>query len=104
MLQRPLEPGQYHARAYRATLERLELRLSTSRTGSCLDGAAAESFFATLKAEIGVKFWPDRASARRDVGNWITTYNERRLHSALDYQTQTEARRAWQQGFCVLRF
>ena len=45
--------GQYHARAYRRVLARLEIRPSTSRNGSCLDGAAAESFFATIKAEIG---------------------------------------------------
>ena len=36
--------GQYHAKAYRNALRRLEIRQSTSRTGSCLDGAAAESF------------------------------------------------------------
>jgi putative transposase len=59
--------GQYHSRAYRNALRRLEIRQSTSRTGSCLDGAAPESFFATIKAEIGVGFWPDRASARRDI-------------------------------------
>ena len=35
-------------------LRRLEIRQSTSRTGSCLDCAATESFFATIKAEIGI--------------------------------------------------
>jgi transposase InsO family protein len=79
--------SQYHSRTYRNTLRRLEIRQSTSRTGSCLDGAAAESFFATIKAEIGVQTWPDRTSARRDIENWIASYNVRRLHSALNYQT-----------------
>jgi putative transposase len=88
--------SQYHSRIYRDTLRRLEIRPSTSRTGSCLDGAAAESFFATIKTEIGIETWPDRASARRDIENWITSYNERRLHSALGYQPPTETRRAWQ--------
>jgi transposase InsO family protein len=88
--------SQYHSLTYRNTLRRLEIRPSTSRTGSCLDGAAAESFFATIKTEIGVETWPDRASARRDIENWISSYNERRLHSALNYQTPTETRRAWQ--------
>ena len=88
--------SQYHSRTYRTALRRLEIRQSTSRTGSCLDGAAAEPFFATIKAEIGVGFWPDRASARRDFENWMKIYNEQRLHSALDYQTPTEARRTWQ--------
>ena len=51
--------SQYHATAYRNALRRLEIRQSTSRTGSCLDGAAAESFFATIKSEIGVTSWPN---------------------------------------------
>jgi len=87
--------SQYHAKTYRNVLRRLEIRQSTSRTGSCLDGAAAESFFATIKTEIGFEAWPDRASARRDIENWIKFYNERRLHSALGYQPPAETRRAW---------
>jgi transposase InsO family protein len=78
-------------------LRHLEIRQSTSRTGSCLDGAAAESFFATIKAEIGVGFWSDRASARCDIEDWITHYNQRRLHSALGCKTPGEIRTAWQQ-------
>jgi transposase InsO family protein len=89
--------SQYHARAYRNALGRLGIRQSTSRTGSCLDGAAAESFFATIKAEIGTDSWPDRATARRDIESWIKAYNERRLHSSLGYQTPVESRTAWQQ-------
>jgi putative transposase len=89
--------GQYHAKVYRSTLRRLDIRQSTSRTGSCLDGAAAESFFATIKTEIGVDSWPDRATARRDIESWITAYNERRLHSTLGYRTPAETRTAWQQ-------
>lgn len=88
---------QYHSRLYRNTLRRLDIRASTSRTGSCLDGAAAESFFATIKAEIGTESWPDRASACRDVENWIKQYNERRLHSALGYRSPTDTRTQWQQ-------
>lgn len=89
--------GQYHSKIYRNVLRRLEIRQSTSRTGSCLDGAAAESFFATIKAEIGVDAWPDRATARRDIENWIKSYSERRLHSSLGYRTPVESRIAWQQ-------
>ena len=46
---------------------------------------------------IGMTSWPERASARRDIENWITHYNRRRLHSALDYRTPAETRSAWQQ-------
>jgi transposase InsO family protein len=67
-----------------------------SRTGSCLDGAA-ESFFATIKAEIGIESWPDRATARRDIENWITDCNRRRLRSSLGSQTPCAARQARQE-------
>ena len=67
-----------------------------SRTGSCLDGAAAESSSAQLETEIGIEAWPDRASARRDIENWIKFYNERRPHSALGYQPPAETRGAWE--------
>ena len=80
-----------HLPSYRNALQRLEIRQSSSRTGSCLDGAA-ESFFATIKTEIGVRSWPNRTAARRDIENWILEYNGRRLH----YRTPTEARCAWQ--------
>jgi transposase InsO family protein len=40
--------SKYHSRTYRNTLRRPEVRPSTSRTGSCLDGAAARSFLATI--------------------------------------------------------
>jgi len=85
----------YQSPIYQNTLRRLEIRPSTSRTGSRLDRAAAESFFATIKTETGIEAWPDRAGARRDTENWITSYNERTLHAALAYRTPTETRRAW---------
>lgn len=89
--------SQYHAKSYRNVLKRLDIRQSTSRTGSCLDGAAAESFFATIKTEIGTEYWADRASACRDIENWITDYNARRLHSAIGYSAPAVMRRAWQE-------
>jgi putative transposase len=89
--------SQYYARTYRNALGRLEIRQSTGRTGSCLDGAAAEPFFATIKTEIGTTSWPDRTSARRDIENWITSYNQQRLHSTINYWTPTETRTFWQE-------
>jgi len=46
--------------------------------------------------EIGVETWPDRATARREIENWITDSHERRLHCALGYQPPIVARIAWQ--------
>ncbi|WP_225995095.1 integrase core domain-containing protein, partial [Streptomyces arboris] len=64
-------------------------------TGSCFDNAAAESFWALLKEEIGTRVWPDRATARAGVFDFIETfYNRRRLrrHKVFGYLTPTETR------------
>lgn len=69
------------------------MRQSTGRTGSCFDNAAAESFFAVLKSEIGVREWASQAPARSQVFRWIVGYyNRRRLHSTIDYLTPVQAR------------
>jgi putative transposase len=54
---------QYHSKTYRNALRRLETRQNTSHTDSGLDDATAESFFATIKAEIGIATWTYRAAA-----------------------------------------
>jgi putative transposase len=46
------EPGEYTATACVDACERLGLRRSLGRTGSCLDNAVAESWFASLKVEL----------------------------------------------------
>jgi transposase InsO family protein len=73
-------------------LARLEVRQSLSRSGSCLDNAVAESFFAGLKTEIGMRSWTTRQAATRAVDHWIGAfYNNQRLHSTLGYRTPAEA-------------
>ena len=65
---------------------RLGLRRSMGRTGSCLDNAVAESFFATLKVELVDRHhYRTRAEARASIFRWIAWYNRRRLHSTNDY-------------------
>jgi transposase InsO family protein len=60
------------------------VRTSTGRTGVSWDNAA-ESFFAALKKEMYYqRSFPDRASARFAVADYIEVfYNRRRLHSSL---------------------
>ncbi|MBC9727507.1 DDE-type integrase/transposase/recombinase [Streptomyces sp. TRM68367] len=71
-----LEPGcvihsdrgsEYTSTQFRDRLRESALRQSCGRTGSCFDNAAAESFWALLKEEIGARIWPDRATARTEV-------------------------------------
>jgi len=80
--------GQYTAASYRAALATPGVTVSMSRAGECLDNAVAESFFATLKAElIDTRTWPTRAAARLAIFEWIEVwYNRQRRHSALGYR------------------
>ena len=79
---------QYTAAPYRAALAAHAITCSMSRGGECLDNAMAESFFATLKAELADRcHWPTRAAARTAIFEWIEIwYNRQRAHSALAYR------------------
>lgn len=72
----------YTSAAYRQTCRDLGLRQSASRTGSCLDNAVAESWFASLKKELGQRHFATRAEARRAIFAWINYYNHRRIHTS----------------------
>ncbi|GLZ40985.1 hypothetical protein Acsp05_46090 [Actinokineospora sp. NBRC 105648] len=60
------------------------------RTESCFDNAVAESFFATLKTEIGTTVWDTHDDTRRDVLAYHGYYNYNRLYSTLDYAPRTK--------------
>jgi hypothetical protein len=66
--------SQYTSKEFRDELTRPDMRQSTGRTGSCFDNAAAESLFAVLKSEIGVRERASRALARSQVFRWIAGY------------------------------
>jgi putative transposase len=86
--------AEYTSTACRAACDRLGLRQSMGRTGSCLDNAVAESFFATLKVELVDRCrYRTRTEARASIFRWIAWYNLRRLHSTNDYLPPLE----WEQ-------
>jgi putative transposase len=76
--------SEYTSDAFRSACRRLGVTQSLSRTGSCLDNAVAESFFATLKVELIHRLhFPHRADARRAIFGWVHRYNHRRRHSTI---------------------
>jgi putative transposase len=79
---------QYASAAYQAVLARHGLVCSMSRRGNCYDNAVMESFFSSLKQELGAERWPSRALAHRAIADYIERfYNPERLHSTLGYQS-----------------
>jgi transposase InsO family protein len=89
--------SQYSSSDFRTALTTVNIRPSMGRVGCCYDNAVAESFFATLKAEIGTKVWATRNDARRAVFAYLGYYNHHRLHSTLDYRTPHETRISYRQ-------
>jgi transposase InsO family protein len=84
--------AQYSARAFRAELDRLGFIASMSRAGNCHDNAPVESFFASMKRELGRALRREpRAVVRREVIAYLAgCYNTRRAHSTLGYRTPAE--------------
>jgi transposase InsO family protein len=82
----------YASEDYRAALMRRGIVASMSRTGDCWDNAVAESFFATLKAElVEHEQYPTRAAATASIGDYLESfYNPARRHSYLGYVSPME--------------
>ncbi|MDX3129419.1 IS3 family transposase [Streptomyces europaeiscabiei] len=96
--------SEYTSAQFRDRIRALGLRQSCGRTGSRFDNAAAESFWALLKEEIGTRTWPDRATARAEVFTFIETfYNRRRLrkHRTFGYLTPVETRQRHQHALAA---
>jgi putative transposase len=88
--------AEYTAGACVAACARLGLRRSMGRTGSCLDNAVAESWFASLKVELVDRaHYRTRAEARAAIFAWIHHYNRRRLHSTIGYLPPVEWERRY---------
>jgi transposase InsO family protein len=86
---------QYHMSAYRRLLAERQLTQSMSRKGNCLDNAAMESFFGTLKSEF---FYLTRIDTieqlQQGLDQYIHYYNHHRIKlklkglSPVEYRTQ----------------
>jgi putative transposase len=89
--------GQYVSLIFGQRCRDAGIDLSMGATGSALDNAVAEAFFATLKKELTRRrAWPTRRELQSAVFAWIEGwYNRRRLHSTLgmrspaDYENRT---------------
>lgn len=72
----------YTAEAFRQACDQLRIVQSMGRTGSCLDNAAAESFFSTLEHELlSLRDFKTKAEARAAIAWFIDWYNSTRRHS-----------------------
>ena len=69
----------------------IKITQSMSRKGNCQDNAVAESFFKTIKHEWLNRFkYTSYQQLYTSIENYITWYNNERLHSSLGYLTPLE--------------
>jgi putative transposase len=88
--------SQYASESYRRLIKQFRMTQSMSRKANCWDNAPMESFFKTLKVERTYRLrYTSREQARLDVVNWTEGfYNEKRMHSAIDYRSPAEFERS----------
>jgi len=76
---------QYCSKEVRDKIKFLDMTQSMSRKGNCYDNAFVESFFHSLKTELGHKTFEDFEEAKKEIFEYINWYNKDRLHSSLGY-------------------
>jgi putative transposase len=73
----------YASEDYQTILEARGIVCSMSRRGNCWDNAVMESFFSTVKSELGEHF-ESHGNAKMELFDYIEVfYNQRRRHSTL---------------------
>jgi len=84
----------YASEDYQEVLQAHGITCSMSRRGNCYDNAAMESWFSTLKSELGERF-ENAADAKEKLFDFIEVfYNQQRMHSAIGYASPAEFERA----------
>ncbi|MFD8766616.1 transposase [Streptomyces mirabilis] len=94
-MQRLVELAQYVSIRYTDRLADIGASASVGSVADSYDNAMAEALNGTFKAEL-IEMqgpWKDPAQVERAIFQWVTWYNEERLHSALDYVPPAEYER-----------
>ena len=87
---------QYTSGDFQACCERMGITQSMGSVGDSFDNAMAESLWSSLKRElVEDAHFTTQHEGRLAVFEWITWYNNERLHSSLDYMSPREFEESW---------
>lgn len=84
--------SQYTSHRFFEMIRENRLLLSHSRKGSPYDNAVMESFYKSLKREVGNKYgFKNKSEAVMQLVEYLENYyNVKKIHSSLDYKTPDE--------------
>jgi len=83
--------SQFTSHDYINFIENNHVKISMDGKSRWADNIMIERWFRTLKYdEVYLKDYANIKDARRQIGNFIHTYNFQKLHSAIGYQTPSE--------------
>ena len=92
--------GQYISAAFSKLLQQYGVKQSFSASGTPLDNAVAETFFATFKKEEAYRReYTSERHFRKSVDEYIRFYNEVRPHQTLKYKTPQAFEAAYQGSY-----
>ena len=85
----------YASEDYQTVLEAQGITCSMSRRGNCYDNAVMESFFSSVKSELGDRF-DSCGEAKMELFDYIEVfYNQRRRHSTIGQVSPAAFEKTW---------
>jgi len=85
----------YASEDYQTVLEAQGITCSMSRRGNCYDNAVMESFFSSVKSELGDRF-DSCGEGKMELFDYIEVfYNQRRRHSTIGQVSPAAFEKAW---------
>jgi len=83
--------SQYTAKAHIDILKKHNIKISMDGKGRATDNICIERFWRSIKyEEIYLNEYKNMKVLNRSIENYINSYNQKRLHSAIEYQTPNE--------------
>ncbi len=83
--------SQYTAKAHVNILKKHDIKISMDGKGRATDNICIERFWRSIKyEEIYLNEYKNMKVLNRAIGKYMDSYNSKRLHSAIDYQTPNE--------------
>jgi putative transposase len=83
--------SQYTAKAHVNILKKHDIKISMDGVGRATDNICIERFWRSIKyEEIYLNEYKNMKVLRKAIEKYMDTYNRKRLHSAIDYQTPND--------------